>query len=107
MDKLTKMLQLLRSERYRYPILALLIGILLMLLPFGSTNHKEEGKDPVSQMLSRSRGVGECVVLISESGVVVVCEGADNAKVRLEIIQALGSYTGYSSDQITILKMVE
>ena len=43
----------------------------------------------------------------SDSGVVVVCEGAANPKVRLDIIRAVESYTGYSSDKITILRMTD
>ena len=46
-------------------------------------------------------------LLISESGVVVVCQGAENARVRLDIIRAVSSYTGFTSDKITILKMAD
>ena len=51
-----------------------------------------------------TQGVGEAYVLVSDSGVVVVCDGADNAAVRLEIVTAVRTYTGYGADQITVLK---
>ena len=97
------------TERFKYPLLILLLGIFLMLLPVGKseTDSSENNTPSLAQILSCTKGVGECKVLVSDKGVVVVCEGADNAKVRLEIIQALSSYTGYSSDKISILKMVE
>ena len=38
-------------------------------------------------------------------GAVVVCQGADSAAVRLDIVQAVSNLTGISSDRITVLKM--
>lgn len=38
-------------------------------------------------------------------GAVVVCEGADRAAVRLNIINAVSSLTGLGSDHITVIKM--
>lgn len=38
-------------------------------------------------------------------GAVVVCQGADRATVRLNIIQAVSSLTGLGSDKITVIKM--
>ena len=61
----------------------------------------------MAHILSSSDGVGEAKVLISDSGVVVVCTGADDASVRLDIIRAVGSYTGFGADKITILKMAD
>ncbi len=37
-------------------------------------------------------------------GVVVVCEGADSAQLRLEITRAVGALTGLSSDKIAVVK---
>lgn len=94
-------------ERFKFPLLMLSLGILFMLLPFGVDNNTvtESNDTNLSRVLSNTKGVGECIVLLSENGAVVVCEGADKAKVRLEIIRALYSYTGYSSEKITILKL--
>lgn len=38
-------------------------------------------------------------------GAVVVCQGADNASVRLAVVEAVRSATGLSSDRISVLKM--
>lgn len=38
-------------------------------------------------------------------GAVVVCRGADNASVRLAVVEAVKSVTGLSADHITVLKM--
>lgn len=38
-------------------------------------------------------------------GAVVVCQGADNAHVRLSVVNAVKSATGLSSDCITVVKM--
>ena len=38
-------------------------------------------------------------------GALVVCQGGDNAQVRLAVVHAVRSVTGLSSDCITVLKM--
>ena len=38
-------------------------------------------------------------------GAVILCQGADNASVRLAIVEAVSSATGLSTDKITVLKM--
>lgn len=38
-------------------------------------------------------------------GVVVVCQGADRATVRLEIIRAVSDLTGLNSEHISVIKM--
>ncbi|MBE6934941.1 MAG: hypothetical protein E7458_00410 [Ruminococcaceae bacterium] len=38
-------------------------------------------------------------------GAVVVCDGADQASVRLTVINAVSALTGLSSDRITVMKM--
>ncbi len=96
-------------EKFKYPILVLCIGLALMLLP-GSSDSGMSGAEAdalLSHVLSCTDGVGEATVIVSEKGVVVVCSGADNAKVRLEIFNAVGSYTGFTSDRITVLKMAD
>ena len=97
-----------KIEKWKYPILILLAGLLLMLMPAGA---KEEAPLPpdtqeaLALLLSNTQGVGQARVLISAHGVVVACAGATNASVRLDIIRAVGSYTGFGSDKITILKL--
>ena len=98
-----------KLEKFKYPLVVLFIGVALMLLPTGSTQAKEAaGRDEqMALILSQTEGVGEARVLISETGVVVACTGAENARVRLDIIRAVSSYTGFASDKITILKMAD
>ena len=38
-------------------------------------------------------------------GALVVCQGADKASVRLNVIQAVSGLTGLSSDKVTVIKM--
>ncbi|MCR5577323.1 MAG: hypothetical protein K6F56_09975 [Oscillospiraceae bacterium] len=107
MDEIKKRLSLL--GKFKYPLLVLLAGMLLMLLPL-SPEKKEEAPAPeqrLEEILSSSRGVGEARVLLSPSGVIVVCRGADDASVRLDMIRAIRSYTGFGSDKITILKLAD
>lgn len=96
-------------SKWKIPLLVLGFGVLLMLLP-GSGGAKETRDDPdlrIQELLCETKGVGQARVLISESGVLVVCAGADDPHVRLDIIRAIGSYTGFGSDKITILKLAE
>lgn len=41
----------------------------------------------------------------SYQGAIVVCQGADNASVRLAIVEAVSSVTGLGADHISVLKM--
>ncbi len=38
-------------------------------------------------------------------GAVIVCQGADRASVKLDIIRAVSSLTGLGSDKIIVIKM--
>ena len=97
-----------KLDKFKYPLVVLVIGVVLMLLPSGGSSAAVASEEkPMAQLLSSTEGVGESRVLISESGVVVVCQGAENARVRLDIIRAVSSYTGFTSDKITILKMAD
>lgn len=97
-----------KLDKFKYPLVVLIIGVVLMLLPSGSTvSGSVSEEEPMALLLSSTQGVGESRVLISENGVVVVCQGAENARVRLDIIRAVSSYTGFTSDKITILKMAD
>ena len=93
-------------KKFKYPLMIFAVGLLLMLMPdVGIDKTDLPEKDVlIAKILSSADGIGDTVVLISDKGVIVVCEGADKARVRHEIIDAVRSYTGYSSDRITILK---
>ena len=40
-------------------------------------------------------------------GAVIVCAGADDANVRLGLTEAAKAFTGFGSDDITILKLTD
>ena len=61
-----------KIEKFKYPLLVLILGIILMLLPsrsaeVSSANEKDE---LMQRILSCSDGVGEGQVIISDNGVV-------------------------------------
>lgn len=151
--------------KYRYALLVLALGLVLMLIPVGNKKPevetpKEEAvteKDPsveLAHILGQIRGVGKVQVLltvktgqttvyqtdedtdISETGssirketviitdsdrnqhplvtqilppsflgAVIVCQGADDAGVRLAVVEAVSKATGLGADKITVLKM--
>ncbi len=92
-----------KLKAYRFPLLILLIGVALMLLPSASS-HETAPENSLGEALSLTQGVGEAYVLVSDNGVVVVCDGAQDAATRLEIIMAVRTYTGFGADQISVLK---
>lgn len=152
-------------KKYRWPLLVLLLGVLLMVIPFGNTNENnepmttttEQRLDPqqdLCQILAQIRGVGKVQVLLTVKtgqatkyqtdddvitsdtgstvrketvivndsnrnqqalivqilppeylGAVIVCQGADDAQVRLAVMEAVSKATGLGTDKITILKM--
>ena len=94
-------------EKWKYPLLILFVGLALLLLPTGERQSAPEpdAQEALAALLSRVQGVGQTQVLISENGVIVACTGASNAAVRLDMIRAIASYTGFGSDKITILKL--
>lgn len=98
-----------KLEKFKYPLIILIVGVVLMLIPGKSTylNTPSGTDEPLKTVLSCTNGVGRTEVIASECGVVVVCDGAEDAKVRLDIIRAVSSYTGFASDKITILKMTD
>jgi len=94
-------------SNWKYPLLILLLGLALLLLPSSAPEKNAEisPQEALALLLSESQGVGEARVLISDTGVVVACAGASNPAVRLDILHAVSSYTGFGSDKITILKL--
>ena len=104
MDALKKLTAIL--DKYKYPLLAFTLGLLFLLLPTdGGGGKAEDSETKLQEVLSAAGGVGKVQVIISDNGVVVVCSGADRASVRLDVIRSVRSYTGFSSDKVTILKM--
>ncbi|MBE6977207.1 MAG: hypothetical protein E7438_00995 [Ruminococcaceae bacterium] len=152
--------------RFRYPILVILAGILLLTLP-GKKKENSTATDPVAltgpsedltleltEILQQIKGVGRVQVLLTISkgeqthyqedsdqstdetgtdirtetviirdaddresaliiqvippeylGAIVVCDGADDASVKLAVLEAVAKATGLRSDRISVLKM--
>lgn len=157
--------KLRKVEAYKYPLLVLLLGAGLLLLPrAGSAQPAAEPEtaaaaaeeEPAAleakleNLLSQMEGAGAVqvvltleksasytyqtdretrdgeerreTVLVSDGaggeapvtqetaypvyqGAVVACQGADSAQVRLDIVRAVASLTGLSSDRITVIKL--
>ena len=152
-------------KKYRFVVLILTIGIVLMVLPTGKKEEtaqpaftqKATVEDPtreLAQILSQIQGAGKVQLLLTKGsgertvyqtdedrdtsdqnqsvrvetvivtdkdrtqqgliqqilapeyrGAIVVCQGADNAAVRLAIIEAVSDATGLGTDRISVLKM--
>ena len=97
------------AEKFKYPILVLCIGLLLLLLPESTKESSKEmdSEELLAIVLSSTEGVGEAKVIVSDKGVVIVCRGASNAAVRLEVIKAVSTYTGFGADRIVVLRMAK
>ena len=97
-------------DKYKYPLLALLLGLVIMLVPIGksgtdkSDNNAADDEIRLETVLQKCEGVGETKVLLSENGAVIVCQGAEDPEVRLSIIKAVEAFTGFTSDSIQVLK---
>lgn len=94
--------------KYKYPLIVLIVGLLLLSIPTGSTksstNSGENGDEQrLSAVLESSKGVGNAYVLISEHGAVVVCDGAADPEVKLRVVKCVEAYTGLGCDEIQVL----
>ncbi|MBQ2618559.1 MAG: hypothetical protein IJG08_03670 [Oscillospiraceae bacterium] len=118
--KLDELKGALRNSRYVLLVLAL--GLLLLLLPRSANSASAKAAagagDPLEasgipletecarlgELLEAIRGVGAARVLLSRSGAVVVCDGASDAQVRLDVTEAVSAYTGLGSDKIRVMQ---
>lgn len=94
--------------KYKYPLIVLIVGLVLLLIPSGSTKSSSDGvsnddEQRLAAILESSRGVGNASVLISEHGAVVVCDGAVDPEVKLSVIKSVEAYTGLGCDEIQVL----
>ena len=97
--------------KYKYLLLVLLLGLILLLWPTGGgggaapDEGRTEAEARLEAVLGEVSGAGRVSVLYSDEGVAVVCEGAESARVRLDIVNAVSAYTGFGSDRIKVLSM--
>ena len=154
-------------SKYRYPILVLIAGLILITLPAERKNTSQVQMVPaatvqttpdaalqLTEILQQIKGVGKVKVLLTVSrgekieyqqdedqtvsenesairketiiirdsednesaliiqvippeylGAIVVCDGADDANVKLAVLEAVSKATGLRSDKISVLKM--
>ena len=111
------------AAKYKYVLIILLAGLILLLLPTGSrTKAKTAQAAAVSEqtqpqtiqaeeqptIISAGGGAQEAVELRTVSpqylGAVVVCDGADSPQVQLAVTQAVAQFTGLSMDHISVLR---
>ena len=85
-------------NKFKYPLLALVLGLIIMLLPIGESSSRsissQTDEQRLATVLQRCDGVGNVTALLSETGAVIVCDGADDA----------AAFTGFSSDSIQVIK---
>lgn len=68
--------------------------------------YDEDGDTVILTDADRAEsGLVEQVVSPVYQGAVIVCQGADSASVRLNVIEAVSKVTGLSTDRISVLKM--
>lgn len=114
-----------KLAKNKYVLLVLLLGLILILIPNSSSSSKTKDAsanaeaqaldstgvalyaegEKIAEALQKIKDVGDAEVLLSAVGAVVVCQGADLAQVRLNVTNAVSSYTGLGCDKITVLKM--
>lgn len=51
------------------------------------------------------QGLVRQIIPASYMGAIVVCEGADDPKVRLSVVDAIAKFTGLGTNKISVLKM--
>jgi len=74
-----------------------------------ASSEGEESRRSETVTLNRGSGSGEDVFVTKQiypvyQGALVVCQGADQASVRLAVTEAVVVLTGLSSDKITVVK---
>ena len=85
------------------------VSVLLTEVAGGETVYQTQGEDGDTVLLTGStRGETALVRRVDPPvyrGAVVVCQGGDNAAVRLAVVQAVMAVTGLNAQRITVLKM--
>ena len=153
-------------QKYKFVVLILVLGAVLMLIPSTVGNSKKKNvtietetvksnvQEELADILSGMKGVGKVKVMLKESsgaetvyqtnqdisvsengsdtrievitvtdsqrvehglvkqiippqylGAIILCEGADNPKIKLLVTEAVSKITGLGADKIAVLKM--
>lgn len=98
-----------KMPKFALPMLALLIGLIILLLPTGGGKDGEKlalsEEQRISEILENTEGVGRAKVLLSEQGAIIVCDGASDPETKLNVTNAVKAYTGLGCDKIQVLKL--
>ena len=72
-----------------------------------ATDRNDQSKDTVlvTDSERNQSGLIQTVLTPKYAGAVIVCDGADDAYVKLSIVDAVSKATGLGSDKISVLKM--
>ena len=110
-EKLAKTLSQIEGAGKVTVTLTLKSGMEQVLASDRSTSVSERGSSVEEETvrISSGSGQGQSVVLLTQrwptfQGALVVCEGGDDAAIRLLMTQAVSSLTGIGSDRITVCK---
>ena len=109
----------LRTQRGLWRVaIVLALGLLLILLSGGlrscstDTMHSEVGiEERTAEACSSIDSVGRCRVMITygEEGdvfaVAVLCEGAENDRVRADVVRLCTSLFGIGANRVSVLKI--
>ena len=110
------------NEKKDIAKIAIVLGLGLILIFIGSSSNETDKieigtEERIAAACSGVDGVGDCSVLVyyapsdsaDEDGkvesVIVICEGADSADVRLTLTKMLSSFFGIGTNRIRIEKM--
>lgn len=104
----------LKEGKYSaYILLAIFAAILLFALAVYFDKEDASGtttETRLEQIIGQIDGVGKLDLMVNEAdgeilGVIIVCEGANNLSVRLDIINAVSTALGISRASIQIYEM--
>ena len=108
-EKLSKTLSRVEGAGEVTVTLTLKRGMEQVLASDRATSVSERGNSVEEETVLVSTGGGQETVLLTQKyptfqGALVVCEGGNNAEIRLLLTQAVSALTGLGADRITVCK---
>ena len=108
-EKLSKTLSKVEGAGEVTVALTVKSGMEQVLASDRNTSVSERGSSVEEETVLVSSGGGQETVLLTQKyptfqGALVVCEGGDNAEIRLLLTQAVSALTGLGADRITVCK---
>ena len=71
----------------------------------GDTNSADRDTVKIKDTQRNENGLVKQIIPATYQGAIIVCEGADNLSVRLQIVEAVSKITGLGANRIAVLKM--